>query len=417
MSTPPENDARVCVAQIGSRRHYAVPAALQAAGCLERLFTDVYLGNKPIARFLASAGYRVSGSKRLKRLAGRGCTEIPPSKVTSFEWSSLGGHLFGHDKRAAQSAKYSDKGSRFSKLVSASGFGNANVVYGFNAASLEIFQSAKESGLACVLDQTIIPMQLYYDLIAGEIDRWPNWQPGLSLDDDYAELIQRDRLEWELADAIICGSSFVAESIAKVGGPGEKCRVVPYGHEAVSSTGNAMSVDSQREPGKLKLLFVGEVGIRKGVPYLLEAADGMQPFDLEIRFAGRVKLNPEKLRKYESYTRFLGHLPREEMQKLYRWADALVMPSLCEGSAMVTYEALANDIPVICTPSTGANFREGIDGILVPEQDSDSLAQAIADLPKLIEKRSQAPALGTDTLNSRKRYQDTLRSIMNDVIG
>src|SRR5207237_513109 len=77
------------------------------------------------------------------------------------------------------------------------------------------------------------------------------------------------------------------------------------------------------------------------------------------------------------FATFLGPVPRTRMPALLRWADLLVLPSICEGSALVTYEALATGVPVIGTPNAGAPLRDGVDGLLVPSGEVEALAAAI----------------------------------------
>ena len=50
-------------------------------------------------------------------------------------------------------------------------------------------------------------------------------------------------------------------------------------------------------------------------------------------------------------------------------ADVFVFPSLFEGSAVVTYEALACGLPSIVTPNAGSVVRDGVDGFHVPAGD------------------------------------------------
>jgi glycosyltransferase involved in cell wall biosynthesis len=62
----------------------------------------------------------------------------------------------------------------------------------------------------------------------------------------------------------------------------------------------------------------------------------------------------------------------------YAWADGYVLPSICEGSATVTHEALATGLPVVCTPNMGSVVQDdGIDGFMVPVRGSDSIAQKL----------------------------------------
>jgi glycosyltransferase involved in cell wall biosynthesis len=61
-------------------------------------------------------------------------------------------------------------------------------------------------------------------------------------------------------------------------------------------------------------------------------------------------------------------------------ADVFVFPSLFEGSAVVTYEALACGLPTVVTPAAGSVLRDSVDGYLVPEADVDALAAAMERL-------------------------------------
>ena len=62
------------------------------------------------------------------------------------------------------------------------------------------------------------------------------------------------------------------------------------------------------------------------------------------------------------------------MADLYAWADVFLLPFICEGSAMVTYEALSWGLPVITTHNAGSIVRDTVDGWLVPYRDSEAIA-------------------------------------------
>jgi glycosyltransferase involved in cell wall biosynthesis len=65
------------------------------------------------------------------------------------------------------------------------------------------------------------------------------------------------------------------------------------------------------------------------------------------------------------------------MLEQYRWADLLVLPSICDGFGLVVYEALACGIPIIATRNTGAWIRDRIDGLVVPIRDVEALSRAL----------------------------------------
>lgn len=76
----------------------------------------------------------------------------------------------------------------------------------------------------------------------------------------------------------------------------------------------------------------------------------------------------------------VGAVPRQEIAKQYAWADVFVLPSICEGSATVCYEALASGLPVITTPNSGSVVRDGLDGFIVPIRNSEAIREKLARL-------------------------------------
>jgi len=64
----------------------------------------------------------------------------------------------------------------------------------------------------------------------------------------------------------------------------------------------------------------------------------------------------------------------------YQQADIFVFPSLEEGSALVTYEAMACGLPVVTTPNAGSLVRDGVEGFIVPIRDPDALAERMERL-------------------------------------
>ncbi len=76
----------------------------------------------------------------------------------------------------------------------------------------------------------------------------------------------------------------------------------------------------------------------------------------------------------------LGRVSHSEMPALMAAADVFVFPSLFEGSAVVTYEALACGLPSVVTPNAGSVVRDGIDGFVVGPRDVEALAATMERL-------------------------------------
>src|SRR5690606_41274150 len=62
------------------------------------------------------------------------------------------------------------------------------------------------------------------------------------------------------------------------------------------------------------------------------------------------------------------------------WADIFFLPSICEGSATVIYEARAAGLPVVTTPNAGSVVRDGVDGFVCAAGDVDALCDRISRL-------------------------------------
>ncbi len=61
-------------------------------------------------------------------------------------------------------------------------------------------------------------------------------------------------------------------------------------------------------------------------------------------------------------------------------ADVFVFPSLFEGSAVVTYEAIACGLPSIVTAEAGSVVRDDREGIVVPARNIEATAAAMERL-------------------------------------
>jgi hypothetical protein len=362
---------------LGARMHFAVPALLAKAGLLHTFYTDAYVGNKPWLSKMLNQVPRELKPEVFDRLSGRASAGIPSERVVSFDL--LGLSYFLNRNRPLTPSAFASLAARtnrqFGRRVIQAGLDGTRVVCGFNGAALEIFQHARPRGIACVLEQSIAPRNLELKLLHEESERWPGWQ-----EQSYAEssdpLAEREAAEWALADRIFCGSDFVAQALAQEGVPSDRIKVIPYGVDLTDFKADAAGTSEA-----LNLLFMGEVGLRKGVPYLLNALRQLnRPRQIRAKLAGPIALERSRLGEYKKWCEFVGPVTRRQARELYRWADLLVLPSICEGSATVTYEALACGVPVITTPSSGSVVRDGVDGFVISIRDANNLAACIARL-------------------------------------
>ncbi len=367
----------VCVAQIGARRHYAVPVALHQVGMLDCLHTD-WCTNRGLARLISTVTPASLRSGPLRRLADRHVPEIPRNKIhtnSRYAWS-----MARRRNSSLSNYEYWALANRaFGECVVEQGFGQADMVYGFNAAAVELLQSARDQGLRTALDQTMAPWRTVEMSLAEERRKWPDWETSQA-EQGWQVLADREAQEWDTADAIICGSSYVVQAMADIGAPTERCKVVPYGYDgpADSQLPEPQRVGSQ--DGPLRVLFVGTVDLRKGIPYLMQAAAAVGGRVAEVRIVGPIGVSDTAVSQLRRVADVRGPVPRSNVSEHYRWADVLILPTLAEGSANVCYEAMAHGLPVITTPNAGSVVRDGRDGWIVPSQSVEAIVDRIGQL-------------------------------------
>ena len=117
------------------------------------------------------------------------------------------------------------------------------------------------------------------------------------------------------------------------------------------------------------MLSVGQAGLRKGVGYAYEVAR-MLGNRAEFRWVGPIMLNEDARRRVREHVDLPGALPRIEILGQFEWADVFFLPSICEGSATVIYEAMMMGLPVVTTPNAGSIVTDGLNGFIVPVRDT-----------------------------------------------
>jgi glycosyltransferase involved in cell wall biosynthesis len=402
------------VARLGAYMHYAVPRILNRVGSLERFYTDFYVG--AVATRLLSLMPKIWRSPSINRALGRVAHDLPQGRIRSYPMLGLEYYV---RQALARNPQARDEvflwvGQEFGRRVVQDGFGSAGGVYAFTTAALEIFKAARHNGLVTVLEQTIAPRTVEEELIAVEHLYFPEWEPTRDHGHWTKQTILRERAEWQLADLIICGSEFVRQGVGQCGGPIERCLVVPYGVDAAFSRAARPPHD-----GPLCVLSVGQVGLRKGIGYVVETAR-LLGGAAEFRWVGPVDLLPNARSYVERHVKLTGAIPRNQILPHFEWADVFFLPSVCEGSATVTYEALISGLPVIATPNTGSIVTEGVNGFIVPMRDTQAMAERLRRLHldrSMLYKMQEAARSTWETASLESYERRLLQVLCSDSIG
>jgi glycosyltransferase involved in cell wall biosynthesis len=191
-----------------------------------------------------------------------------------------------------------------------------------------------------------------------------------------AWLHERRLCDLALADRVLVPSWHIAETLVRQGTPEGKVRVVPY----AADCRRFRPLAGKRHGPECTFLFAGGISGRKGIKYLLEAWRRIRRPSWRLELLGPLPADLGPLEPYLDFIEPLGRVSHAEMPARLAAADVFVFPSLFEGSAVVTYEALACGLPSIVTPNAGSVVRDGIEGFLVPCSEVDSLAQRMEQL-------------------------------------
>jgi len=103
----------------------------------------------------------------------------------------------------------------------------------------------------------------------------------------------------------------------------------------------------------------------------------------------------------------------QKVREIMKAHDALVLPSIVEGRALVQQEALSCGLPIIVTPNAGGEdlVEEGITGHLVPIRSPGKIAEAIREM---IENKS--PKGEIQKLCQKKAKQYTCEHYAQNII-
>jgi colanic acid/amylovoran biosynthesis glycosyltransferase len=177
---------------------------------------------------------------------------------------------------------------------------------------------------------------------------------------------------------------------------------------------------------RFQILAVGTLLPCKGLPDLIAACRllAARNVDFDCTIAGD---GPER-RKLEGLIqsnglidriKILGYVSQEALIPLYQQADVVALPALSEshfGIPNVLLEAMAVQTPVVCTPlpSLVEVLEDGKNGIYVPEQSPEALANALVMLAQDPDRRRTMGALGREKIEAlfdTEKNVDTLAAL------
>ena len=342
--------------------HYAVPALLAQTNQLKAFYTDIHGGHRWLEWLNQD---NLPTPKALKRLLGRKLPEdVPKSLVRDQPLTTLGALALNR-----LPGIHLDSEQVLLQRAQREQFGGATALYtNFVNNDLPTVKAAKAQGLFCI-HELIIGADVGR-IMLEERKRFPSIEPDGETASVVEAGIQRDKEKWAIVDRILVPSQYCLESSIALGADPAKLWLVPYGIQE-----EWLHLPARPEPGRV--LFVGQVGLRKGNHYLAEATRLLQ----SRGFAGEVRVVGPQLVDIRdplfAGPTYIGQVPRSRIYEEFCKADVFVLPTLADSFGLVHLEALAYGVPVITTPHCGSVIRDGVEGFIVPIRDAEALAERL----------------------------------------
>ncbi|HLH79922.1 MAG TPA: glycosyltransferase family 4 protein [Chthonomonas sp.] len=254
--------------------------------------------------------------------------------------------------------------------------------------SLRTLRTARRMGIRTVLERGSVHVRTQWRILEKEYKQW-----GCVVPPGDRRLLDLQLREYEEADYICVPSKFALRSFIQEGLSENRLICIPYGVDVdFFSPGESRALP-------FRVLTVG-LGLRKGTPYLLDAAARLNTTNIEIWLVGAPPLDVIPfLRKLPGNVKFLGPVSHLKLPEIYRQVSVFVLPSLEEGLSLSVLEALACGVPVVVTPNTGAGdiIVDGRKGRIVPPQDSEALRRVIMELYEDAPKRHAMARAAAET--------------------
>ena len=263
----------------------------------------------------------------------------------------------------------------------AAAFRPGDVSFVYRGCSLGLLRTLQARGHRVFLERAII-----MDHVARRIREEAFARAGWPAEDLFPQSrLDAEQAQVETADFIFSPSPAVTASLRERGVPARKILSTSNGWDPARFRTTARALPPSEG---VTVLFVGSIEIRKGAHLLLEAWS-------RAGITGRLVLVGEMEPLIAKYCgqhlkrKDVIHLPfHPDPAPVYRSADIFGFPTLVEGSALVSYEALGSGLPVVTTPmGAGDIIRHGREGLVVAPHDQEALIGALRELAGDAEKR------------------------------
>jgi glycosyltransferase involved in cell wall biosynthesis len=272
-----------------------------------------------------------------------------------------------------------------------------DIIHVWPLGALRTIKIASHLGIPTVLERPNAHTRFAYEAVMKECERL-----GVVLPADHEHAFKEDVLakeeeEYELANRLLCPSDFVVRTFLDRGFSSRKLAQHQYGFDEKAY--HPISKEPSARHQGLRMLFVGGGAPRKGVHFAAEAwlkstAARTGTFLIAGQFVPEYAKKLSSLLAHPSI-QMLGH--RTDVPDLMRKSDILVLPSIEEGSALVTYEARGSGCVLLVSDAAGAICHHFDNALVHHAGDVQELADQISMLneDRILLSRLRTSSLST----------------------
>ena len=286
----------------------------------------------------------------------------------------------------------------FARFAAVTATRGADVLVSWSSATLEAIEPAHAAGMKVVLERGSTHIRNQLRVLSEAYETF-----GLSYRGTQDEIVERELAEYKAADAIAVPTAFAADTFVAEGIDRAKLIVNPYGVDLARFT------PMTRVPGTrpVRILFVGRVGIQKGVPWLLDAARALAGV-AELHLVGPVDDEASLFLGTRAANVIVrGALPGPALAAEYADADIFCLPSLQEGGVPLTLlQAMASGLPSVVTPAAQGPIESETQGLVVVPKSTEALVAALERLVAAPEERRVLGAAARAVVTGGFGWQD-----------
>lgn len=354
------------------RLHYALPLALEKAGMLERMVTDLYC---PPDSWEDLAATLVSWTRpaAAARIRARRSVELPAARVdrSAAAWLAMA----WAQRFRGLTASYSAMSQSLAKRIRRRGWGKANGLMGFiRHLDPDLVAEARQRGLVIIGNQMIAPAKIERAEYHRQRERFHQWEPANPSIEEYFDYSERaETLTVPHLDLITCPSDYVRQGLMEQGVDPSRLALHPYPIDVRQW----QPVDRRNRTGPITVGFVGQVSLRKGAPYFFEVAKRLDPRVARFVMVGPLLVNPRAFEDLGDAVKVVGSVPSDEAKRWLERFDVVYFPSTCEGSSGALMEAMALGLPMVTSPNSGSVVRDGVEGYLCPYDQVEVAAERL----------------------------------------